>query len=396
MRSSARLVPAVLGPAGRLLKIAARLPAVPPRVADVLLTLVALTAQLAPFVSTEPTGGAEHWPWPMYLPPIAVSLPVLWRRRAPFLMLIACFAASLTYNAFPLGPPQAIWYGALFGVFTVAERGQPWQRGVLLGGLAISAVTLSGSLATTTRGLVTNLAAYVLGRALANHRLRIRMLAERAQHLERENALAVELERGRIARDLHDILAHGLTVMVAQAQAGAADVRRNPDRAEASFDIITTAGQDAMAQLRRVVAGTRSAGAPTVGPRLAGLADLAERVSAAGPRVTVTQTGETRPLAPDVEVAAYRIVQEALTNAVRHAGAATVDVRLSWQDEELRVTIEDDGRGSSGRTDGNGLIGMHERTRACGGTVSTGPGTGARGFRVEARLPAGVATVEPA
>ncbi|MDI6100254.1 sensor histidine kinase [Actinoplanes sp. NEAU-A12] len=373
-----------------------RLPAVPPRVADVLLTLVALAAQLAPFVSTEPSAGVGHWPWQMYLPPIAVSLPVLWRRHAPFLMLIACFAGSLTYNAFPLGPPQAIWYGALLGVFTVAERGRPWQRAVLLGGLAISAVTLSGSLATTTRGLVTNLAVYALGRALATHRTRIDLLAERAQHLERENALAVEVERGRIARDLHDILAHGLTVMVAQAQAGVADVRRNPQRAEASFDTITTVGREAMAQLRRVVAGTRPAGAPTVGPRLADLAELTERVSEAGPRVTVTQRGEPLLLAPDAEVAAYRIVQEALTNAVRHAGATAVGVRLSWHAGQLRVTVEDDGRGASGEPAGHGLIGMQERARACGGTVSAGPGAFGRGFRVDARLPAGVAAGWPA
>ncbi|MEU4620312.1 sensor histidine kinase [Actinoplanes sp. NPDC023801] len=372
-----------------------RLPAISPRTADILLTVAATAAQLAPFVSAEPTGGAEHWPWQMYLPPIAASLPLLWRRRAPFLMLLVCFAASQAYNAFPLGPSQPIFYAALACVFTVAERGERWQRRVLLGGLAVSALTLSGSLATTARGMMLNVTAYALGRAWAARRLNLDVLAERARHLERENALAAELERARIARDLHDILAHGLAVMVAQAEAGAADVRRHPERAEASFDTITVVGRDAMAQLRRVVARSRAAGdEPVSGPRLSGLPELAARVSTAGPRVSVTHVGEARPVPADVEVAAYRIVQEALTNVVKHAAATSAEVRLFWSGEELRVTVDDDGRPGANQPGegGAGLIGMRERAGAFGGSVTAGARGDGRGFHVEAHLPLGRAT----
>ncbi len=197
----------------------------------------------------------------------------------------------------------------------------------------------------------------------------------------------MERERARIVRDLHDILAHGMTVMVAQAQAGIADVRRHPERAEASFDTITAVGREAIAQVRRVVRGLGPADAAVAPPRLAGIGELAARVSAVGPPVTVCETGEPRPLDSEVEVAAYRIVQEALTNAIRHADAATVQVRLVWSDRELQVTVDDDGRGPAGAAVGHGLVGVRERARACGGTASAGRGPGGRGFRVEARLP---------
>jgi signal transduction histidine kinase len=363
------------------------LPRVPSQVVDVLLMTVVLVAQLAPFVSNEPTGGAANWSWQMYLPPVAASVPVLWWRRAPFLVLVACLAAAVAYRAFPLGAPQPIWYGLLVGIFKVAERGPRWQRVTLLAGIAVGAVVLTGSLATTARGVLTVVAAYAMGRAWAARRLHLDMLAERAQHLERENALAVERERARIVRDLHDILAHGMTVMVAQAQAGAADVRRHPERAEASFEAITTVGRDAMAQLRRVVGRLGPSDAPVARPRLAGLAELAARVSAAGLRVTVSETGQIRSLEPEGEVAAYRIVQEALTNAVKHADATAVEIRLVWHERELVVSVDDDGRGPAGGSGGQGLIGMAERARACGGTASAGSGHGGRGFRVSARLP---------
>jgi hypothetical protein len=160
-----------------------RWPRVPPAVIDVALVTVALAAQLAPFVSTEPTGGATHWPWQTYVPPVAATVPVLWRRRAPFLVLVVCLAAAVAYNAFPLGPAQPLWYGTLIGIFTVAERGPRWQRVTLLAAVAVGAVALSGSLATSARGVVTDVAAYAMGRAWAARRMHLDVLAERARHL---------------------------------------------------------------------------------------------------------------------------------------------------------------------------------------------------------------------
>jgi signal transduction histidine kinase len=350
-----------------------------PVVGDVLLTALALVAQLAPFWSGEP-GEVGDRPWQLYAPAVAASVPLLWRRRAPFVVLVVSTVAAVSYQAFPLGPAQPIWYGTLVAIFTVAERGPRWQRRAVLVGFAVGAVALSGSPATTARGVVSDVAAYAMGRAWAARGLQ-------ARHLERENALAVARERARIARDLHDILGHGLTVMVAQAQAGAVDVRRSPERAEASFEAITRVGRDAIGQLRRVVADD-----PFVRPTLDGLPELAARVTNAGLRVTLTDAGTPCALDPQVEAAAYRIVQEALTNAVRHARASTVEVRVHWRERTLVVTVDDDGTSGGGPDVGGlggglGLAGMRERARACGGSVEAGPRRGARGFRVRAVLP---------
>jgi signal transduction histidine kinase len=192
---------------------------------------------------------------------------------------------------------------------------------------------------------------------------------------------------------MHDILTHSVGLMVVQAEAGPLMLRSDPVRAEAAFDAIADTGRDALTQLRTLLGALRPGenGHREPQPGLAALPDLVERTGQAGLEVTLTSDGVPRRVAADVDVAAYRIVQEALTNVLRHADAHTARVRLRWAETVLEVEIADDGRGAGGAGGagggGHGLIGMRERASACGGTLRAGPGNG--GFVVAAALPVG-------
>ncbi|MFC7644731.1 sensor histidine kinase [Streptosporangium lutulentum] len=200
---------------------------------------------------------------------------------------------------------------------------------------------------------------------------------------------AVERERAAIARDMHDVLGHAISLIVVQAEAGPLTVRPDPVRAEAAFDAIATTGRDAMDQLRRLL-GLLGQSSPETPPTVARIGTLCESVDRAGQRTTLTVNGTPRPLPPDVEAAAYRVIQEALTNAVKHARAATVAVELDWRKDALVIGVTDDGRGHTGGS-GHGLVGIRERAAACGGSASFGPGPDRRGFAVSVRLPGAAA-----
>jgi signal transduction histidine kinase len=363
----------------------------PPVAVDVGLTVVTVIAQLAPFVS-----GRRDWPVSAYLICVAVSLPVLWRRRAPFVVLMAIELAAAAYTFVPDGPRQPIWFGALIAMFTVAAQAPRWQRVSAIVIIAWGAFILTGSFETAVRGALMWTAAYAMGRAWTNRQEHVQMLRERARHLEREREMEAERERSRIARDMHDILAHAVSVTIAQAEAGPVAMRQGPARTEEAFDAIATAGRDAMAQLRRILGVLDVGGQSDRGPQptLAGIPDLVDRVAGVGPAsVTLTVSGRPGTVTPDVEVAAYRIVQEALTNVLKHAGAATVTVTLDWREGDLVATVTDDGQGSPPNGQGHGLIGIRERAASCGGSASAGPVPDGRGFRVRARLPGMAAEV---
>ncbi|MER7470738.1 histidine kinase [Micromonospora sp. NPDC000018] len=249
-----------------------------------------------------------------------------------------------------------------------------------------------GSSDTALRGVVVSVTAYALGRAAAGSMAHAAVLEERAERLERERVLeaerAAERERARIAREMHDILAHAVSLMVVQAEAGPVVVRADPERAVATFDAIAAAGRDAMDQLRRMLVVLRENQGPgTPQAAVEDLPDLVRQAAGAGLEVAYEVAGEPRPLPPASGVAVYRIIQEALTNVVKHAGASRADVRLSWQEQELAIEIRDNGRGTGAGlpSGGNGLIGIRERAAACGGTASAVPGPA--GFTVHARLP---------
>ncbi|NEA99537.1 sensor histidine kinase [Streptomyces sp. SID13726] len=340
----------------------------------------------------------------------ATAVPLVWRRRFPYTSAWAVSLAT-TAMAYYHAPPPDVLYGGLVVLYTMAAQGLPWQRRTMLAGWLLGAVLTMQhkehsepfEYAFHITGMI---CAYGLGVLARVQRAYTAAVEDRARRLERERAAetarAIAQERSRIARDMHDILAHAVSLMVVQAEAGPVVVRSDPARAEAAFDAIAASGRDAMGQLRRILGvlkeEERRGGAHRLPqPDLAGLPDLVRQVSdSAGLRVELSVRGHPVPLPPDTEVAAYRAAQEALTNTVKHAYASCAQVELDWAEDELTLTVTDDGRGTehsigarpngTRSSGGHGLIGLRERAAACGGSAETGPGPEG-GFRVVVRLP---------
>ncbi|ETK33005.1 histidine kinase [Microbispora sp. ATCC PTA-5024] len=365
----------------------------PPLWGDAALALLTLFVQLWPFLSREnPLGGSWHW-WG-YMVVVAAAVPLIWRRRAPVPVLVACLLPTGLYDLVDQVPSQPIWYAGLVAVYTVAAHTRLWTSLSLLILAVGGGLLVVGSSETALRGVVCFVAAYAIGRAAASSRAHAAALEERAARLGREREVeaerAAERERARIARDMHDILAHAVSLMVVQAEAGPVAVRSDPVKAEAVFDAIAAAGRDAMVQLRRMLSVLKEEEASRAPqPTIAALTTLTDQVRATGLDVTYSSSGVPGPLTPDTEVAAYRITQEALTNIVKHAGATHAGVELTWQDDTLMIDVTDDGHGGEASlpSGGNGLIGIRERAVACGGTAVAGPRTDGPGFHVRVRLP---------
>ena len=207
-----------------------------------------------------------------------------------------------------------------------------------------------------------------------------------------EQAMAAVLEeRTRIARELHDIVAHAVSMMVVQAGAAEQVVEDDPEFTRRALETIRSTGADALSEMRRVVAMLRDSDDPgdlTPQPGLDALPALVEDVRGAGLRATLAVEGEPRPLPAGVGLAAYRIAQEALTNVRRHASATEVSVRVGYEPEAVRIEVVDDGVGSADPGGGHGLAGMRERAAMYGGSVEVGSVNGS-GFAVRATLPAG-------
>ncbi|NUR84233.1 MAG: sensor histidine kinase [Nonomuraea sp.] len=357
-----------------------KLRALPPAAVDLAIALAVLVGHSVPFLYSEGNWTMrEYWSVPF------MAIPLLARRRYPMVVFVLVTAATIAYTLRdPNVPAQPVPYGWLAAIYTVAELSPRWQR-FLAVGISL-APTFRVSPETFVRSAITALAAYAMGRAVLKHRENARLVAER--------------ERVRISRDMHDILAHSIAIMIVQAESGPFAVRASPERAIQAFRNIGEAGRDAQAQLRRLLDLQRDR-APQ--PTLDGIPDLV----AAVPHAKLVVGGTPGPLPADTQVAAYRIVQEALTNMVKHAAATTGEVRLDWTEDTLVITVTDDGRGGlggglvgghggsggghggsgvghGGSGGGHGLDGMRERAAACGGSVSflAGPG-----FTVEARLP---------
>jgi signal transduction histidine kinase len=225
-----------------------------------------------------------------------------------------------------------------------------------------------------------------------------RTLGQRAADLSREQrqreALAAAAERARIARELHDVVAHSLAVIVAQAQAAAAAQRRHPERTTQALQEVITVGRGSLAEMRRLLGAVRPGpdGDPALAPEsgIGALPALIDRVRAAGTPVRLEVDGAPGPLPTAVDLSAYRIVQEALTNTLKHAGAgATASVRLAFRPGHVDIEVVDDGAGRPADAPaghGNGLRGIAERVGLLGGELTVGP-VPAGGFQVRARLP---------
>ncbi|MYS10015.1 sensor histidine kinase [Streptomyces sp. SID6041] len=359
-----------------------------PWAVDAGIALLVQAAMTMPFVVPRPPE-LEPATWTAYGLTTLTVVPLVWRRRAPVAVLLAILATSTLYILAVDGPGQPLPYTGLVIVYTVALHSPPRKR-LATAGLMLVAVPASVWLNTrSARELTFSL--FVFGAAYAFGRLQD--ARQRAHLVEAERAAA--RERARIAREMHDILSHAVSLMVVQAEAGPVAVRTAPERAEAAFEAISETGREAMTQLRQMLGLLRegSEGAPPREPQpdLSGIPALVERVRSGGLPVAYTTEGGVRALPAATGASAYRIVQEALTNVVRHADARRAEVRLAHADGVLHVTVTDDGRGpavaGARGPGGHGLTGIRERAAAHGGTATTGPGPDGRGFEVRVLLP---------
>jgi signal transduction histidine kinase len=339
---------------------------------------------------------------------VLITVPLAWRRRAPtvvFALVLVSVALQVMLIDDPRSdqPPFQHWLALLVIFYSLganAERRRALVAGALGGGVFLAAdlvdlLTGGAGLEDTMPAWFMLAAAYGIGFALRGQRIQSTLLAHRAERLEREREqkarLAVAEERVRIARELHDVVAHAISVIVVQAQAGQRVLEGEQASAREALGSIETTGRQALVEMRRLLGILRKedrelALAPR--PSVAYLDVLAKRVREAGLPVELHVEGEARPLPPGVDLSAYRIVQEALTNALKHAGPASAQVVVRYRAEEVELEISDDGRGVvDGREGGHGLVGMHERAALVGGQVESGT-NGGRGFTVRARLPA--------
>ena len=215
--------------------------------------------------------------------------------------------------------------------------------------------------------------AWGAGRIVRRQNLLLEALAR--DQAARERAAIAE-ERSRLARELHDVVAHGVSTMVVQAEAGESLLGRDPERARAAFVSITSSGRQALGELRRMLVLLRSAdGEPSLGPQpgLAQLEALVEEMRGVGLPIDLSIEGEPRPLPAGVDLSAYRIVQEALTNTLKHARPAQARVTVRYRADDVELEVLDDGRRSvNGSHGGHGIAGMRERVRLYGGTLETG------------------------
>jgi signal transduction histidine kinase len=239
--------------------------------------------------------------------------------------------------------------------------------------------------------------AWALGDNLRTRRAYLAEVEARSERVERDREerarRAVAAERARIARELHDVISHNVSVMVVQAAAGGDVFASHPERAREALGSIESIGREALVELRRLL-GVVSPDAAAAGagfspqPGLAGLPELLEQVGAGGLRVELTVEGRPRDLPAGVDLSAFRIVQEALTNTLKHARASRADVSVRYRDSEVEVEVLDDGvaGGVAGGGGGRGIVGMRERAALVGGELSAGPHA-AGGYGVRARMP---------
>jgi signal transduction histidine kinase len=355
----------------------------------------------------------RHRPFWGVLAAVALGVVVALRRRVPERMLLLAVAAGILQLVADVQLMSAD-LAMLVIVYTVASQGARWaSRLALVAGFcapALSVLRWQRMYETGREQAVQALfltvpfvLAWVIGDSLRTRRAYYAQLEERAERLQREreaqSKAAVAAERARIARELHDVVAHNVSVMVVQADGAAYVLDGSPDLAKQALGAISQTGRLALAEMRRLLGLLResddSGGEYVPQPGVDQLGDLIEQVRGAGLPVDFAVAGAVHPLSSGVELTAYRIVQEALTNTRKHGGpAAHATVRLTYGEHKLGMLIEDDGRGAvdtggeEGGADGlgQGLIGMRERVSMVGGTLHTGPRPGG-GFRIRAELP---------
>jgi signal transduction histidine kinase len=331
--------------------------------------------------------------------PVAVlmTVPLAWRRHAP-LVVVALVMGAFAAQSLILDPtptPDVELIPALIAAYSVAVHGERWVAFVG-GGLSLAAGLVWLGVDDFLLPIVTFGGAWFAGRLVQKRQLYAQAFAERARVLERErdaNArVAAAEERVRIAREMHDVVGHSVSVMVVQAGAERLALGEERPATREALLAIERTGREALAEMSRLLGILRKEGeglslAPR--PSLAQVDVLVQTVRDAGVPVELRVEGEQTDLPPGVDVSAYRIVQEALTNVVKHAGPARASVVVRYGSRTVEVEVADDGRRSfNGNTAGYGLAGMRERVELHGGTLEAGSRSEG-GFRVKARLPLG-------
>ena len=325
--------------------------------ADAALAAAVLLLSLLPLLRVEDCDCDSIPGWGFALVVVQAGV-LLWRRRYPVLVSLTSGALATVYGLSYL-PDPAVPYAGLVGLYSVAAYGSRWWAWA---SAVIAAVTIGIAMLVDATADVQDVAvnyllfaaAWLLGDGTRSRRERSGELEERAAQAERTRAAeaerAVVEERNRIAREMHDVVAHHVSLMVVQAEAGPVAVGRNPEQAVQAFDSISATGKQAMAEMRRLLGVLRQDGSAERAPRpgLDRLSELVDGVRAAGLDVDLQVDGAPRPLPASVDLSAYRLLQEALTNVSRHAGPARVSVRVTYEPDALHLDVVDDGLGSAG------------------------------------------------
>ena len=389
-------------PAPRLARFAQRVRAIDPRPLDAIIgtafTVVGLigmtttTDSKGIFRSTDALGIALS---------LGCSLPYYFRRRAPVTVLIVS-TISLVLLATLEYPSSVQSQMMLVGAFTVGSHSEGLRRAIGIGALGIGVliVAIIGIPDTNSVNLALTgaiyAAAFLFGSTLRNRRLYTQQLEERAVLLMRERdeeaKRAVADERLRIAQELHDVVAHSMGVIAVQAGVGEHVIDADPAEAKRALAAIATTSRSTLTEIRRLLGVLRENDGAEHAPA-PGLRDLPRLVAdldGAGLQVELALDGDACELPPGVDLTVYRIVQEGLTNVLKHAGPATARVAITHAPGTVRIEITDDGRGVNARAvpGGHGLLGMRERVAVYGGTLETGPQSGG-GYRVAAQIPYG-------
>lgn len=329
--------------------------------------------------------------WVLAVVAAALAAPVGLARRYPWPVLGVLLTESLVLAGFRTWPWTIYLAADIMVCFIAATRSR--RAGLTAAAVTLAAIAADGAVLDLLNGnhkidgigLMSLVIAWMAGNSARQWRDYHQALRAQA------SAQAVTAERLKIARELHDMIAHSIGIIAIQAGAGGLIADAEPARARAALTVIEDTSRQALAALRRMVGALRQAGDTPPGAAAApGLADVTQLVAAAadaGVSAEVVWRGNQRPLPAEIELAAFRIVQESVTNVVRHAGTSGCQVSIEYRDDELAIEVVDDGRGcSQQQRSGYGIAGMRERVSLLDGHFTAGPRPGG-GFRVAARLP---------
>jgi signal transduction histidine kinase len=386
-----------------------RLRAIPPQIADGLIGLALLGVGIAglygPVWIEQPYREPDILGYALL---VLQTLPLAWRRIRPGAVLAVIGLSISAYLVLEYLPTNAT-LAVLIAIYSFAAHSERYRKLAITGITAVTAFVYLGGRFYAERAeltwelIIVNVAifaaAWLIGDNVRVRREQATALESRARRLERERderaRRAVVEERARIARELHDVVAHNVSVMVVQAGAARRQAGSGDDRVGETVASIERVGRQALNDLRRLLGVLRTeeetgAAALTPQPGVGQIEVLVDELRSAGVAVSLRTEGEPRRLPQGVDLTAYRIAQEALTNVLKHAGPASAEVTVRYADDAVEVEIVDDGRGAASGlrtpTGGQGLVGMRERVALYDGDLHVGPRPGG-GYRVHARLP---------